>query len=177
MVYNKHKDEDSESAVWNDAKNYVFSKIHKWLILIDDYETLAIFGTNDIYGDVFMRDDNLKNTARIHALKRLIHSIKTLIRNTRFTIKKEDKETFTNYTKRLNKIQKFISKLRIEKKRGKRIVELNVDEDLFEKMMEEIHEMIDDINVKLNKAGLIFTQLDELDIEKLKENLEREFTE
>ena len=175
MVYKKPESEDNESAVWNDAKNYVGGKVHKWLILIDDYETLAIFGTNDIYGDVFMRDENLRNTARIRALDRLIHAMITLIRNTKFTIKKEDKESFITHTERLNKIKKFIPKLKIEKKRGRKVVELSIDESLFEKMMGEIHEKINDMNVKINRAGLIFAQFDEIDLNKLKENLEKEF--
>jgi len=40
MAFKKFKDEDAgESSVWNDAKNYVAGKIHKWLILIDNYES------------------------------------------------------------------------------------------------------------------------------------------
>ncbi len=177
MVYNKPKDEESESYVWNDAKNYISSKVHYWLVLIDNFESLAIFGTNDIYGDVFMKDNNLRNTARIRALDRLIHAMITLIRNTKFAIKPEDKNAFMECTKRLNKIKKFIPKLKMEVKRGRKVVELNIDETLFENMMNEIHEKIDDINVKINKAGLIFAQFDELDIDKLKENLEKEFLE
>ncbi len=178
MAFKKFKDEDAgESSVWNDAKNYVGGKIHKWLILIDDYETLAIFGYSELHSDVFLTNDNLKNTARIHALKRLIHSIKTLIRNTKFTIKSEDKEGFDKHTKRLDKIQKILPKLKLETKRGNKITELNLDENLFEKVMDDIHGMIDDINVKINKAGLIFAQFEDIDIEKMKENLEKEFTE
>jgi len=178
MAFKKFKDEDAgESSVWNDAKNYVAGKIHKWLILIDNYESLAIFGYSELYSDVFMRNDNLKNTARIHALKRLIHSIKTLIRNTKFSIKSEDKDGFDEHTKRLDKILKAVPLLKIETKRGNKITELNINETLFEKIMDEIHGIIDDINVKINKAGLIFAQFEDIDIEKMKENLEKEFTE
>ena len=175
--YNKPKDEDGESSVWNDAKNYVSGKIHKWLILIDTYETLATFGYSNIESDVFIKDENLKNTSRLHALKRLIHAIKSLLRNTKFCVKGDDKDKFTDHTKRLDKIEKNTTKLRLEKKRGQRIVELNINEELFDKMMGEIHNMVDDINLKLNKAGLIFSQFEELDLKKLKENLEKEFTE
>jgi len=177
MVYKKSKEEDGESSVWNDARNYVSSKIHKWLVLIDNYETLAIFGTNDIYGDIFMKDNNLKNTARLNALKRLIHSIKTLIRNTKFATKKDDKETFITHTKRLDKILKVVPQLRLETKRGQRVVKIDINEELFEKIIDEIHGIIDNVNVKINKAGLIFTQLEDFDLKKLKENLEKEFTE
>jgi len=179
MVYNKSKSEGDaeESSVWNDAKNYVGGKIHKWLILIDDYETLANFGFVNLESDIYIKDLNLRNTARINSLKRLIHAIKSLLRNTKFAIKIDDKPKFDEYSKRLDKIEKVIYKLKIEKKRGSRIVELNIDEEFFEKIMDDIHKMIDDINVKLNKAGLIFAQYEEFDIEKMKKNLEREFTE
>ena len=178
MAFKKFKDEDvGESSVWNDAKNYVGGKIHKWLILIDDYESLATFGCSGLYNDVFLRDSNLKNTARIQALKRLIHAIKTLIRNTKFAIKSTDKPKLIEHTERLNKILKVVPLLKIETKRGNKITELNINESLFEKIIDEIHGIIDDVNVEINKAGLIFTQSEEMDIEKMKENLEKEFTE
>ena len=159
-------------------------RIKKWgdsLVIVFTKEECGLYGLvkGDMLelDDIFMRNDNLKNTARIHALKRLIHSIKTFIRNTKFSIKSEDKDGFDEHTKRLDKILKAVPLLKIETKRGNKITELNINETLFEKIMDEIHGIIDDINVKINKAGLIFAQFEDIDIEKMKENLEKEFTE
>ena len=179
--FRKFSEEDNESSVWNDAKNYVGGKIHVWLIKIDYYEELATFGFKDIEGDILINNPNLQNTARLKAMKRLLHAIRTLIRNTKFAVGKTERAIFDEHKKRIGIIEKHIDKnlpsLRLEQKRGNKITELNINETLFEKMMDEIDKIIDDINVKLNKAGLIFSQFDELDIEKLKENLEKEFTQ
>jgi len=184
--------EDVQSGNWNVAKPWTVDKIHKWSVMIDDFQTLSIFGTSDIYGDVFNRDINLKNTARIHALRRLIHAITTLLRNTRFAIsgseKRENipeeymkndrvefKQLFLYYKMRLTKIEKHINKLRIEKKRGKVIVELSINEILFEKMMNEITDIIDDVNYVLNQNDLIFTHIEEYDPNKIKEAVKNRY--
>ena len=175
--FRKFSEEDNESSVWNDAKNYVGGKIHIWLIKIDYYEELATFGYKNIEGDIMINNPNLQNTARLKAMKRLLHAIRTLIRNTKFAVGKTEREVFNEHKERIAIIEKHLPSLRLEQKRGNKITELNINETLFERIMDEIDGIIDDINVKLNKAGLIFSQFDELDIDKLKENLEKEFTQ
>ena len=134
MAFEKGVDyEELETKNWNVAKSYSQEKVQRWLVLIDEYNTLSVFGYSKIESDIFIRDKNLQNTARLQAMKRLIHAMLTLIRNTKFAIKKGDRETFLNYSKRLLTIEKNLHRLRIEKKRGSRIVELNIEEDLFEK--------------------------------------------
>lgn len=167
--------EDSHSGNWNYAKGYVIEKIHRWLVLIDTYQTLSIFGSSDIYGDTFMKDNNLRNTARLNSLRRLIQAILSLIRNTHFAIKNEDKESFERYSKRLYLIEKNLPKLRVEKKRGNRVVELSINEYLFERIMGELTEMISDIHFKLNKANLIFTNVEDVNVDELKREIEGRF--
>ncbi|KKM73826.1 hypothetical protein LCGC14_1406560 [marine sediment metagenome] len=164
-----------QSSNWNVAKPYTTELILKWLVKIDDYRTLSIFGYSDIYADTFMKDDNLKNTARLNALKRLINSIISLIRTTKFAIKKNDRETFDTYRTRLLKIEKYLPNLRLEKKRGRKIVELNIMEEIFEKIIGELDKMIDDINLKLNDSSLIFTATEEYDPKKIKESLKEKY--
>ena len=125
---------DIQSGNWNIAKPYTTELILKWLVKIDDYRTLSTFGYSNLYSDVFLKDNNLKNTARINALKRLINSIVSLIRTTKFAIKRDDKLKFEEYRERLIKIEKVIPKLRLEKRRGSRIVELYINERYFEKI-------------------------------------------
>lgn len=170
MVYEKGVNfEDVQSGNWNVAQKFVNDKVHKWLVAIDDYTTLAVFGYSNIESDVFMVNENLKNTARIHALKRLVNAILNLVRNTKFAVKGDAKDKFTKYSERLLKIEKYIPKLKIEKKRGAKVVELFIDEGIFEKIMFEINNMVDDIYKKLNDADLIFAHTEEFDIEKAKQ--------
>ena len=167
--------EDVQSGNWNVAKPYTTELILKWLVKIDMYRTLAIFGYDDLYGDVFMKDNNLKNTARLNSLKRLINATISLIRTTKFAVKKGDRKIFKSYRLRLLKVEKYIHHLRVERKRGRKVVELNIDENLFEKMISELDEMLDDINFKLNDSSLIFTKIEEYDPKKIKEALKEKY--
>ena len=176
MVDNKGVDfNDIQTGNWNVAKPYTSEKILKWLVLIDTYQTLAIFGYSNIESDVFVRDTNLKNTARLHALKRLIHAIGSLIRNTSFAVKKPAKQKFNEYSLRLLKIEKNIYRLREEKKRGNKVVEINIDEILFDKIMDELNGIIDDVNTKLNESDLIFTHTEDYDPKKIKEGYKEKY--
>ena len=167
--------EDVTKGNWNIAGSYTREKILKWLVQIDYYQTISTFGYSSIESDVFIIDDNLKNTSRLYGLRRLIHSMLNLIRNTKFAIKQNDKNDFDTYSKRLLKIEKHLHKLRVERKKGRKIVELNIDEELFGKIMEEITTMIDNINYKLNMAGLIFTPEEEFDIKEIKQAYKDKF--
>lgn len=176
--------EEVQSGNWNVAKPYTTEKILKWLVQIDYFQTISIFGYSNIESDVFIKDKNLQNTSRLHALKRLIHSIISLIRNTKFAIsgsesegkeKVTHKDKFDTYTERLLKIEKHIYLLRLEKKRGQRIIELNINEKFFEKIMEEINSIIDNVQFILNKNDLIFTHTEEYDPKKIKEGLKERY--
>lgn len=176
MPFEKGVDYDElETKNWNVAKSYSEEKVQRWLVLIDEYQTLSVFGFSKIESDIFVLDPNLKNTARLQAMKRLIQAMLTLIRNTKFAIRKNHRSDFLEYSARLLIIEKNLFKLRIEKKRGNKIVQLEIEENLFEKMMNEITTMIDDINLRLNEADLIFTHTEEYDPKKVKEGLRERF--
>jgi len=167
--------EDVQSSNWNVAKPYTTELILKWLVKIDEYRTLSIFGYSDLYGDLFIKNNNLKNTARIQALKRLINSIISLIRTTKFAIKKGDKAEFDKHRERLLKIEKNLFRLKLETTRGRKLMELDIDEDFFEKIISEIDKIIDDINFKLNDSSLIFTSMEEYDPKKVKDALKEKY--
>ena len=173
--YSDKNIEDVTKGNWNVAGQYTHQKILKWLIQIDYFQTISTFGYSNIESDVFIMDDNLKNTSRLYGLRRLIHSMLNLIRNTKFAIRKGDKDDFDTYSKRLLKIERHLFRLRLEKKKGKKLVELNIEENLFEKIMEEITATIDNINYKLNMAGLIFTPEEEFDIKEIKKGYKDKF--
>jgi len=170
-----YSDEDFTKGNWNIARNYTHQKILTWLIQIDNFRNISVFGFSNLESDVYIRDLNLRNTARLHALKRWIHAMIFLIRNTKFAVHKESKTNFDAHIQRLLKIEKNIIKLRREKRRGSRIVELNINEDLFSKITNELDVIMDDINLKLNKAGLIFTPEEEFDIKDIKKGYKEKF--
>ena len=54
-------------------------------------------------------------------------------------------------------------------------MELDIDEDFFEKIISEIDKIIDDINFKLNDSSLIFTSMEEYDPKKVKDALKEKY--
>lgn len=177
MAINKGVDfDDIQTGNWNVAKPYTSEKILKWLVSIDDYETIATFGYSNIESDIFINNPNLQNTSRLQGLKRLIHSLISLIRNTRFALKKEShKKDFDEYRKRLKKIDSIRWKLRKETKRGNRIIQINIDEKLFEMIMDDISNIVDEINYRLNFSDLIFTHTEDYDPKKIKDALKERY--
>ena len=156
--------EDLTKGNWNTAGDFVKQKILKYIVEVDVFYNIAIFGTNDIYGDTFMRDENLRNTARIHSLKRLIYTIITLLRNTKFAVLPKDQPLFKKYIDRLLFVVSKLYRLKSEIKSKGRI-NIIIDEVLFDKIINEVmQDIMDDVNFKLNKAGLIFTQKEEYDV-------------
>jgi len=68
--FRKFSEEDNESSVWNDAKNYVGGKIHVWLIKIDYYEELATFGFKDIEGETSHRNQLATEVAQLETVRK-----------------------------------------------------------------------------------------------------------
>jgi len=165
-----------QSGNWNVAKPFTNEKILKWLVFIDEYQTIATFGYSELEHDIYNNNINLQNTARIGALKRLIHAISTLARNTKFALKtKEDKKEFDGHISRLKKINKIINKLVTTIKRGNKIIEIKINENLFGLIMDDIEDIMDDMNNRMNNADLIFTHTEEFDPKKAKEKLRERF--
>jgi len=50
-----------------------------------------------------------------------------------------------------------------------------MDEELFAKIITELDTIMDDINFKLNKAGLIFSPEEEFDIKEIKKGYKDKF--
>ena len=170
--------EESTSEVWNISKSYVYEKILKPMIDIDKYDKIAVFGTTDLEGDLFlsnMKNNILRNTSRLKAFRMEFYTMRVLIRNSKFIVKKNNIETFENYSARLLKMEKSIPHLRLEKTKGRKLVELNIDEALFDKMHAEVEDKINEINSKLNEVGIIFALGEEKDVEKIKDSYNKRF--
>jgi len=170
--------EESTSEVWNISKSYVYEKILKPMIDIDKYDKIAVFGTTDLEADLFlsnMKNEILRNTARLKAFRMEFYTLRVLIRNSKFIVKKNNIKTFENYSARLLKMEKSIPLLRSEKMRGRKLVDLDIHEELFDKMHAEVEDKINDINSKLNEVGIIFALGEEKDVNKLKESFNKRF--
>ena len=175
MPEEKKEGQETSSEVWNISKEYVSSKILKWLVLIDYYDEISVFGASKLEFDIQNVGENFRSSARLGALKRELYCIGRLIVNTKFIVSKEAKESFEKYRERLMVLEKNIWKLRLEKHRGKKLTELSIREELFDQIHNEIEGIVNSITEKLNLVGIIFGLGEEKDIGKLKESYAKRF--
>jgi hypothetical protein len=134
---------------------------------IQKYRTIAVFGFNKLESDIFIKDENLRNSARLSALKRLTDTMKSLIYFSKFALKSEEqKDNFTIYLERLEKIENNFWRLRDDKKRGNKSIALLFHENFFDEMIKELSNLINKIIDVLNQCGLIFKQEEKRDLNK-----------
>jgi len=159
--------EVSETGNWNVAKPYTEIKIMKWLYLIDEYETIARYGTSDMI-DEFIVDQHSKNLARLKAIDRMTHALIKVIGNTKFALKKDDKKLVSEYKEALEKIESFLPKLEIKIRSVKdKSIVYKVKEKEFKVVLNTLSKIAEDLLEPLNKADLIFTSRDEFDPDEL----------
>jgi len=155
----EYKRPEEESKTWNISQEYTHTIILQKVKDLDKFRGISIFGYSTIYSDVFLRDENLRSSARLSGLKRLTDCMKSLIYFSKFALKTpEHKEKFGDYLLRINKIQKNLWRLRDDKTRANKILNLLLHEDLFEKIIDELSEKSDEIISILNESGLIFAR-------------------
>lgn len=161
----------SESGNWNTAKKYSDLKIMKWLYLIDEYETIAMFGTSELIEDIITTEE-IKNIARIKALERLFHATGKVLRNTNFALFKEGKEKINDYKKDLKLIQSVLpyikEEIRDDRKKMSRVI---IREEAFNFILNQLMRINEEMLEPLNKASLIFMAVEEFDPDDLKKKL------
>lgn len=155
------------SEVWNVAEGYVKIKILRPLILLDRYENIAKYGVEDLTLDIHLTENEiLKN--RIEALDRMIFTTKQLISNVLFAIKKGDHENITGFNSRIENCEEAMQGIYNEyddEVTKERIIE--IDEIKFKAIMKILYNIKTDLNIPINNAGLIFKTSDELDIDRI----------
>lgn len=164
-------DIDLGTDAWNVADGYTKLKILRQLIQLDRWEIIAQFGTEDVDEDIVYNDARIKKR-RVEALERYISTLRQLIGNTIFAIKKEDVKKMQDYLNRLKTLTEFIPKV-YDSSPADRINDemFDINEDLFNKMFEILQEIKDDLNTPLNKAGLIFRPTEEIDLDKIMQDI------
>lgn len=169
--------EISETGNWNVAADFSKLKIMKQLYLADEYETIATFGAEDLFEEL-TADDNLKTISRLRALKRLLKTLQMIINNTKFAVKKQDKEPMKKFLEQLNKINEAMPLIESEsynQKTGRYKTE--IIETHFSKVLNSLIQIKSEINEPLNRADLIFTHTEEFDPKAAKEAIKKLLTE
>jgi len=156
---------------WNVADGYTKLKILRQLILLDRFDTISQFGTEDLGEDQMLSDNDIKKR-RVEALQRFHSTLKQLIGNVLFALKTEDQPSVKALQERIKTISEFLSKSYESKEDAVTHDEIfDIDEKLFDKILDILQDIKDKLNTPLNNANLIFRASEEIDLDKIMQGI------
>lgn len=159
----------SELGNWNVAKEYSHFKIMKNLYLADEYSDIAIFGYSSLLEE--LESQVPTDVLKLNGLMRLINVLILIIDNSLFACKKPgSKKTLEDYKTELRKILGVTPVLYSKHIRGNS-QEIKLNEEKYGKVLEKVLEIKAGINEPLNQNHLIFTDKEEFDPKKYKEQI------
>ncbi len=158
---------------WNVADGYTKLKILRQLIQLDRYETISQFGTEDIDEEILQGlTPNQIFKRRIEALERFVATLRQLLGNVRFAIKKKDKEVIASYFQRVNNVEPYLQKVySINEDQVTHEELIVIDEKMFRQVLDILIKVKDEINTPFNNANLIFRASEEMDLEKIMDEI------
>lgn len=149
--------------IWNISSGFVNFKILKPMIEIDDLEKVALFGNSNI--DDFVLD-TMKPIRRKEALFRIKDTLKSIIENVSFVMRKSDREEFELLRKDLQDVEKVLSgTYYVRVNDVTHINELVINESFFNICLNELRRIKEKLNIPINRANLIFRQTDEINLD------------
>jgi len=153
------------TETWNVADGYTKLKILRQLIMLDRWETIAQFGTEEIDEDNIYTNNQIRKR-RVEGLQRLHSTIKQLLSNVLFSMKKGDVEKIKGMTARVDIGGEFIPKAFEEKEDLiNHNMNFEIDEAIFKKILSILSDVKEKLNTPLNNAGLIFRPSEEVDLD------------
>lgn len=167
--------EAPESGNWNNAKNYS-EMLFGMIRLCEEYDEIAVFGTGSLMEDFTVSEDN-KVRARIQAIKRLYFQIDQIIDASYFAIRKaDDKKEMKELKEYLVKLKPNLNKCFVRRSDlNKRSYDLII-EDKFDRFLEILRKIKAKIKEPLTRADLIYTNPEEYDPDKLKQEIMEDLT-
>lgn len=155
------------SDAWNVADGYTKLKILRQLIMLDRWDTISQFGTEEIDEDQGIDNNQIKKR-RVEALQRFHSTIKQLLGNVIFALRKEDQEPVKALVQRVETAGEFVPKCFSTKEDMINHEDLfEIEEPLFKQILDILQEVKDKLNTPLNNAGLIFRPTEEVDLDKI----------
>lgn len=151
---------------WNIADGYTKIKILKLLIELDLYENIATYGKQSFDDDIPYQTIPER---RVEGMHRVIFVLRQLIGNCRFSIDKgEDEKLVTNFLKRLDNVENVIDGIaNVYTNEVTKEDEVVINEEHFKRCFNICRNIKDELNFPVNRAGLIFRQSEEMDLDKI----------
>ena len=156
---------------WNVADGFTKIKILRLLIELDLWETIAQFGRKDMEEEVALEDMSKR---REEALHRMVFTLRQLIGNCKFTLerKDKDKEAIDILMRRLRNVEKVLDGVSYEVVDDvQKTKVLFINEKHFNVCFDILREIKDEVNIPINRAGLIFRQSEEIDLDKIMKDI------
>jgi len=96
---------------WNVADGFTKLKILRQLIQLDRYETISHFGTEEIDEDLLQGlSQNQISKRRVEALERFVATLRQILGNVQFAIKKDDLPKIKSFLERVENVRPFLNK-------------------------------------------------------------------
>lgn len=151
---------------WNIADGFTKIKILKLLIEVDLYENIATYGKQNYDDEVPIYQIPER---RVEGMDRLIFILRQLIGNCRFSIDKgEDEKLVSSFLKRLDNVEQVIDGIaNVYTNDITKTDEVVINEEHFKKCFNICRSIKDELNFPINRAGLIFRHSDEMDLDKI----------
>jgi len=169
--------ESGESSIslgteaWNIADGFTKIKILRLLIQIDLDEEIAMFGKKDDTADI---PPYMIAEKRVEGFEKMIFHLKQLIGNCNFSIEKgTDEEIVGAFMNRLANVERVadgIADWKINDITKENTLTINPTH--FRKCFDILRSIKDELNTPINRAGLIFRQSSEIDLDKIMQDIE-----
>lgn len=159
------------TQAWNIADGFTKIKILRLIIQLDIDEEIAKFGRKDETDQVL---DTQIPYRRVDAFEKFIFHLRQLIGNCKFAIEKGlDEKIIAQFLDRIDQVDEvgdgiadnFINDVTKE-------TELKINEEHFKKCFTILQNIKNELNFPVNRAGLIFRQGEELNLDEIMRSVE-----
>ena len=159
------------TQAWNIADGFTKIKILRLIIQLDIDEEIAMFGRKD---EQDQTPDDAIPYKRVEAFEKFIFHLRQLIGNCKFAIERGIDETIINqFLIRVDQVEEvadgiashFINDVTKE-------TELKINEKHFKICFNILQKVKDELNFPVNRAGLIFRQGEELNLDEIMRSIE-----
>lgn len=153
-----YMDED-EYKGWNVSRDFCEVKIMRWLEQLDVLEIQSERGVAHLE-DEFMLTQEMKNRYKLVALERFLQTLRLIIGNSIFAMKKDSHKTvlknFLKDLKTLKKVLPTVSQIKYSEKSRNKILSIKTEE--FNYILNILINIKDELNEYLKEAKLIFPE-------------------
>jgi len=155
------------TEAWNIAQYFTGYSIAIPLRDLNDLEDIARFGAVKIDDDLMMNDDEYAKR-RSDAVKRYWQKLRQIVADTQFKVKKADRKDAKQIHDWLKRVPNFFDGLLyLENNDVSHETFIKINEEFLTTLLDKLVEKKQEYLSILDHAGLIFREVDEVDLDKM----------